>query len=47
MAEVVLKEGWLTKEGGNIKNWNLRLFVLTPTKLTYYRDAVSAIYPRI
>ena len=30
------KEGWLMKQGGLVKNWNLRWFVFEDYKLTYY-----------
>ena len=33
------KQGWLTKEGGIIKSWKKRWFVLTETDLVYYTKA--------
>ncbi len=41
-ATGVLKEGLLTKEGGGIKTWRRRHFVLTPAALLYYRRAGDA-----
>lgn len=32
------KEGWLTKLGGNIKNWKTRWFVMRKNELMYFRD---------
>ena len=30
--------GFMTKQGGVVKNWKKRFFVLTPGLLTYYKD---------
>jgi hypothetical protein len=35
--------GWLTKQGGFIKNWKKRWFVLQGTKLHYYEDNVRSL----
>lgn len=32
-----LKEGWLTKQGGRVKNWKRRWFVLKDNRLYYYK----------
>jgi hypothetical protein len=34
---VVVKSGWLTKEGRIIKSWRVRWFVLKDKKLYYYK----------
>eukprot|EP00039_Didymoeca_costata_P006430 m.90085 g.90085 ORF g.90085 m.90085 type:complete len:743 (+) comp13255_c0_seq6:75-2303(+) len=34
----VLKTGFLNKEGGRIKSWKKRYFVLTPSALAYYSE---------
>ena len=34
----VLKEGFLHKIGGNVKNWKTRYFRLCPGRLMYYKD---------
>eukprot|EP01122_Echinamoeba_exundans_P004091 TRINITY_DN14104_c0_g1_i1.p1 TRINITY_DN14104_c0_g1~~TRINITY_DN14104_c0_g1_i1.p1 ORF type:complete len:182 (-),score=28.78 TRINITY_DN14104_c0_g1_i1:268-813(-) len=34
----VFKEGWLTKQGGFIRSWKKRWFVLQGNKLHYYLD---------
>jgi RAC serine/threonine-protein kinase len=36
MSCAVLQEGWLTKEGGTIKNWKKRWCILQDNKITYY-----------
>jgi len=35
-AKPIIQEGWLTKEGGNIKNWKKRWCVLQDGKMTYF-----------
>ena len=37
-TKVPKKEGWLTKQGGSIKTWKKRFFVLETTKLAYYKE---------
>ena len=32
------KEGWLEKEGAQVKNWKRRWFVLQGTSLHYFKD---------
>eukprot|EP00736_Rhodelphis_marinus_P000260 Rmarinus@m.22836 len=34
----IVKSGWLTKQGGIVRNWKERWFVLTDTHLHYYKD---------
>eukprot|EP00735_Rhodelphis_limneticus_P014986 TRINITY_DN9112_c0_g1::TRINITY_DN9112_c0_g1_i1::g.18218::m.18218 TRINITY_DN9112_c0_g1::TRINITY_DN9112_c0_g1_i1::g.18218 ORF type:complete len:180 (+),score=11.67,sp/Q9ST43/PH1_ARATH/41.23/3e-26,PH/PF00169.24/4.8e-23,PH_11/PF15413.1/5.1e-08,PH_3/PF14593.1/1.3e-08,PH_9/PF15410.1/0.00014,PH_8/PF15409.1/0.0023,PH_6/PF15406.1/0.015,PH_6/PF15406.1/1.9e+03 TRINITY_DN9112_c0_g1_i1:30-542(+) len=40
-----LKEGWLTKQGGIIRNWKERWFILTDSQLVYFKDK-DAIQPQ-
>jgi len=35
---VLLKEGWLKKEGANVKSWKQRYFKLYANRLEYYRN---------
>lgn len=35
---VASKEGYLTKQGGKVKNWKTRWFVLQKYELKYFRD---------
>ena len=37
MRRTLVKEGWLEKQGGFIKNWKNRWFVLTSDMIIYYR----------
>ena len=37
----VIKEGEMTKQGGNIKNWKKRWFVLEKGHLYYYKDKIA------
>ncbi|KAJ6229222.1 rho gtpase-activating protein 68f [Anaeramoeba flamelloides] len=39
----VLKEGFLTKKGENVKNWKKRYFKLTPISMSYYKKKKSNI----
>ena len=42
------KKGWLVKEGGKIKTWKRRYFVLTPSCLYYFREIeVSSPLPSL
>ncbi|XP_075057331.1 dual adapter for phosphotyrosine and 3-phosphotyrosine and 3-phosphoinositide [Mixophyes fleayi] len=36
------KEGYLTKQGGRVKNWKTRWFILTRNELKYYKDRLAA-----
>jgi PH domain len=36
-----LKEGWLNKQGGSIKTWKRRYFVLRRDTVLYYRQALN------
>jgi hypothetical protein len=36
MLDSSIKEGFLRKKGGTLKNWSTRYFVLSPKKLEYY-----------
>lgn len=36
MMDSSIKEGFLRKKGGTLKNWSTRYFVLSPKKLEYY-----------
>jgi len=36
MLDSSIKEGFLRKRGGTLKNWSTRYFVLSPNKLEYY-----------
>lgn len=39
------KQGWLTKQGGRMKNWRRRWFAIRDTQLVYYKDAaVGALH---
>lgn len=37
-SETVVKEGYLTKQGGFVRNWKERYFKLSGTYLSYYRE---------
>jgi len=37
-----MKEGWLTKKGGNRRNWQTRWFVLKSPELSYYKNKKDA-----
>lgn len=41
------KEGWMTKQGGLIKTWKRRYFVLTANSLIYYSKPGSKEKGRI
>lgn len=34
----ILRSGWLRKQGGMIKTWNERWFVLRKNRLNYYKE---------
>ena len=36
--DVIVKEGWLSKKGGQRRNWNTRWCVLRPTEFAYYKS---------
>ncbi|OCT99955.1 hypothetical protein XELAEV_18005739mg [Xenopus laevis] len=36
------KEGYLTKQGGRVKSWKNRWFILSRNELKYFKDKVSA-----
>ena len=36
--DVQSKAGWLTKQGGRMKNWRRRWFVIKDTQLLYFKD---------
>ncbi|KAJ6241716.1 serine/threonine-protein kinase tao [Anaeramoeba flamelloides] len=38
MAQSIIKQGWITKQGGSFKSWKKRLFVLYPTKIAYFTN---------
>ena len=38
MEEQILKEGWLEKQGGMIKTWKNRWFILRNKTLFYYKE---------
>lgn len=40
----VLKEGWLTKQGGRYKSWKKRYFALRESRLVYYKDNKKKVY---
>jgi len=40
------KEGWLEKEGAQVKNWKRRWFVLQGTSLHYFKDPGVRSGPR-
>lgn len=42
MSMLVFKEGFLTKQGGRVKNWKVRYFKLVPGRLLYYVDGEAA-----
>ncbi|KAG8454166.1 hypothetical protein GDO86_000707, partial [Hymenochirus boettgeri] len=35
------KEGYLTKQGGRVKNWKTRWFILSRNELKYFKDQLS------
>lgn len=37
MSEKPIMQGWLSKEGGSIKTWKRRYFVLKDGVLAYYK----------
>ncbi|KAJ3436326.1 sesquipedalian [Anaeramoeba flamelloides] len=39
----IIKEGFLKKQGGTIKNWKKRWFILTDTNFFYYKNQKSEI----
>lgn len=43
-ASVLIKKGWLTKEGAFVKSWKLNWFELTAKQVTYYTDEVRPIH---
>jgi len=38
----VVKQGWLTKKGGQRRNWKTRWFVLRPNEFSYYNNKKDA-----
>jgi len=38
MLAIASKSGYLQKEGGSVKTWKKRLFVLVETTLMYFKD---------
>jgi hypothetical protein len=42
-----IKQGFLEKQGGTLKNWCRRYFVLTEEKLEYYQERVFAFVTRV
>eukprot|EP01114_Cavostelium_apophysatum_P022806 TRINITY_DN8379_c0_g1_i1.p1 TRINITY_DN8379_c0_g1~~TRINITY_DN8379_c0_g1_i1.p1 ORF type:complete len:588 (-),score=142.77 TRINITY_DN8379_c0_g1_i1:130-1893(-) len=38
-AETLSKQGWLTKQGGRVKNWKRRWFVIRDNRMYYYKSA--------
>lgn len=39
----ILKEGYLTKEGGSRKTWKTRYFVLTNAELSYFKLSSDSV----
>jgi hypothetical protein len=37
-AGTVVKQGWLTKKGGQRRNWKTRWFVLKTNEFSYYNN---------
>ena len=40
---LVQKNGWLTKQGGRIKTWKRRWFILSGNCLYYFKEKVRAL----
>jgi hypothetical protein len=40
---VVLKEGWLTKQGGRYKSWKRRYIVLKESRMLYFKDTKKKV----
>lgn len=38
--QLLLKEGWLNKEGAKVKNWKKRYYKLYPTRIEYYKKTI-------
>jgi hypothetical protein len=43
LSEPSIKEGWLTKQGGAIKTWKKRWFVLRSSSLSYYKEQKDTV----
>ena len=37
-SQLVVKEGWMQKKGGILKNWSRRYFILNKQSLVYFRQ---------
>ena len=46
-SQFVVKEGWLTKQGGQYKTWRKRWFVLRNNHIAYHKDPLKEPVGRI
>jgi len=40
------KDGWLTKQGGGVKTWKKRYFILKTNFVCYYKDSKNLKHPQ-